>query len=859
MEASGIDGVVLDLKGLPVAHATVRAVARGDNGQRGDVLAGVRATDERGGFSLDVAVGDYVVTASSLGAAPSSAVVVVSPKSRSHVSLKLGTAAPTIKGHVTDMNGGPVVGALIIAAPVPGVLSADDEHAVAAISDPSGAYAMTAPLGRYLITARHPDYVGVSRSVEVGVDGATVDLSLAPGSALEGVVLEGEVPVSGATIDYEREVIRARMMEGAVAESTDQGEIASDHDGHFRITGLGGGRIVLRAHLADGRATPVPMEIDLGIAETKSDVKLHVIARPFISGRVVYLDGKPAPRAHLAMNSDHGVNLQNANDDGSFQLTSLRPGHYTISAHADDSLASDPVDVDVGTTVGAPVIIKVAHGQFVTGHVEPAQAADISEIASESEAGRVDPSRLHDMVSNMNYAQVRAGNDGTFRLGPLAPGKHTISARAADGRHGQVDVDVPTTKDIAIKLEAKGIISGRVVSADGKPVAGVTVSVSKGQPANHRSITMVNGLDASAERVPVDATGHFEIAGREPGDWELSVLDERSGVLALHGDAATTTQTANLPADVPRIEVTLTVDKPDGELHGRVIDKSGSAVSDAWVTIEWNDNSNGKGGLGLAKLPAPPEGADGDNSQSTTVMETSDGGARAGAIPSVLTGADGTFTFTGLRKGQYSVSAEANRGNSRGTLPSVITGTDASVTVVALATITGVVASGGKPVTDYSITAKGPMTKDLEIYALDGSYSLAGLTPGDYVVEVHSADGSGKTSVSVTEGKTATANIAIAQDGTITGTVVDSKGAPVAGVMVVAGPRQAPGSMSVTLHAEPPKTDASGHFSVTTEAGLHTLLIMPTPTTGWIQQDFELKDGATMDLGKLIAPAPGKH
>ena len=852
-EASGIDGVVLDAKGAPVAHATIRAVGRGDNAQRGDVLAGVRVADERGEFSIDVAAGEYVVTASNVGAAPGSAVVAVNPSSRSRVSLKLGAAAPTIKGHVTDMNGGPVVGALIVAAPAPGILSADDEHAVATTSDASGAYAMSAPMGRYLISAMHPDYVGVNRSVEVGVDGVTVDLSLAPGSSVEGVVLDGDHPVPAATIDYHREVTRVGMMQGVVASSTDEGETIADRDGHFRITGLGGGRIVLAAHTMDGRTTPGPTEIDLGIADTKSDIKLRVVARPFITGRVVYLDGKPAARANLSVNSGRNMTTATAGDDGNFQLTGLSVGHYVITAHADDSLSSDPVQVDVAANAGAtaPIIIKIARGQFVTGHVEPAEAADVFEVVAPPDGMAVDPESLHELVAGLRGAQIRAGNDGSFRLGPLAPGKHTLGARAADGRHGQVEVEVPTTADVAIKLEAKGIIAGHVVAADGKPLVGVTVSIAKAQAAGHKSIMLVNGLDASAERVPVDDKGYFEIAGREPGDWNLSVLDERSGALALHGDAAATSQLATLPADAPRVDVTLTVDKPDGELHGRVIDKSGSVVADAWVTIEWADDSDAMhGGKG------PPSG---DGPQSTMVMESYGGGARAGSIPSVLTAGDGTFAFTGLRKGHYSVTAEANRGNSRGTLPSVATGSDASVTVVALATIAGVVTSGGKPVTDFSITATGPMTKDIDVYALDGSYAIAGLNPGVYTVEVHTDSGSGRTSTTVAEGQTATANIAIAQDGTVTGSIVDSKGAPLANVMVVAGPRQAPGTMSVTLHAEPPKTDATGHFTVTTEAGLHTLLVMPTATNGVIQQDFELKDGETLDLGKLIAPAPGKH
>ena len=861
---SGIDGHVVDATGAPAPRAMVRAVARGASDDD-NIFAGV-ASVITGNYTLDLRAGDYIVTVSAVGTAPSSVAITVPTGGRIRVNLQLGAAAPIVKGHISDMNGGPVVGALIIAASSPGILSADDEHGVIATSDATGAFELSAPVGRYLISAQHPDYVGTTRSIEVGSDGLTVDLSLAPGSVIEGVVLDGSTGVAAATVEYHREVERVGMLENTFAASTDQGTKVTDADGHFRITGLSGGRIVLSAHADDGRATGAPTEIDLGIADTSSDVKLHVIARPMIRGRVVYLDGKPAVRANVSVQASRNIDDVSVADDGTFQIVGLSPGQYKLTAQAEDSLKSEALTVELKNAAVASVVLKVARGEYVNGRVEPPMAADVFEVRAAPQGGRFDESRNQ---SAADVVRVRSENDGTFRLGPFAPGAHTIGARASDGRHGEAVVQLPTTASVAIALQGKGIIAGQVVASDGKPLTGVTVSIAKINAENSANVTIVNGMNAAAEHAPVDATGHFEIAGREPGQWSLAVLDERGGLLNLHDDARSTMQTVTLAADAPRVDTKIVVDKPDGELHGHVIDKSGNAVADAWVTIDWV-SQNGESTFGsfannIANAPPPrkpkaepppplSDSDDNDDQQEMTTMtfENSSDGVRAGAIPAVLTSTDGSFSFTGLRRGYYRVTAEANRGASRGMLASVMTGSDAKVAVVSLATITGSVTIDGGPVTDFQLEVRGPMSKERDVYSPDGSFSVTGLDAGKYEVSVHTDTGSGRATVSVAEGQTATVHVALRLDGTIVGVVVDANQQPVVKALVFVAPQLRSVSETTSTNHGVYLTDSTGHFSTPSEAGAMKLTVMGTRKTGMVELEVDVPSGSTIDVGTLV-------
>src|SRR5690349_19928583 len=146
--SSGIDAIVKGANGEPVAGAVVRlGGGGGDDDRDGDRVP--RATGGDGRVSFDVAPGHYRVTAALKGRAPAEGQVDVPAGSRATVELSLGAAAPVLRGTVSDATGGGIAGAIVSVATMPGVLGADHERAVAALTDAQGHFETSVVPGRY--------------------------------------------------------------------------------------------------------------------------------------------------------------------------------------------------------------------------------------------------------------------------------------------------------------------------------------------------------------------------------------------------------------------------------------------------------------------------------------------------------------------------------------------------------------------------------------------------------------------------------------------------------------------------------------------------------------------------------------
>jgi hypothetical protein len=221
-------------------------------------------------------------------------------------------------------------------------------------------------------------------------------------------------------------------------------------------------------------------------------------------------------------------------------------------------------------------------------------------------------------------------------------------------------------------------------------------------------------------------------------------------------------------------------------------------------------------------------------------------------VPPVLTGPDGRFELTHLRRGAYDVIAEGAKGQARGSQPNVEPDADITIRLAPLTELTGTVTANGAPVSDFTVELTGAAARTQRFLAADGHFTIARVDPGAYDVQVTAKEGTGHTPVTIAAGQHADVQVALIGHGRITGKVVDASGAPVANAPVVTVPDPGKGPLAITINGPPETTAADGTFAIDAEPGKRLLIVLGGGGP-LVHQPVEVKSGDAIDLGTLVA------
>jgi len=452
----------------------------------------------------------------------------------------------------------------------------------------------------------------------------------------------------------------------------------ADAGGAFVLEGLEPGRHRLRVEGADIFTAEVRF-----VAVPSDGIRIAVARRVELSGAVMDA-GRAVAGATVTIESDAigGRLIQQSDADGVFAFDLLPEGSYLVWAHHGDLAARSITAPRLGAGPFAPLVLTLEPATIVVGRVvDRATGLGVAAaVALEPAGGGTDAARFG-----------RSDDTGAFRIEGVPHGRWTLDAWAP-GWLSAGALELEAGRGVPeVELVGGGIVEGRVLDGQGRPVEGARVT-------GTGVVALGRGVEASAD---VDADRLRRFSGFAPAP------------------AAAAPAAAGPPGDFtsdPRFV-------PRGEL-----------------------------GVLLGPLPFPPAVPGAAVVPSTIVGAAATGNAASGRPatawsiepeplapepayePTWVTGADGRFRLTGLEAATWTLVAIAP-GLAEGrsapvplTLGQIVTGLEITMTPGTFL-VGRVTSTRGPPIIGATITvtpkgARGDLGRVLAVTDLDGRYKL---------------------------------------------------------------------------------------------------------------------------------------
>jgi len=409
-----------------------------------------------------------------------------------------------LTGTVVDEANAPVAGATVTVTSQP---------PRTATTDQDGAWAIKELLPRpYRLEAHKDDSFARLGNVVPQTTPRPIVLRLTLGAEVRVRVVDGktQAPIAGAHV----------QIRGADSSAT-----STDDAGWARFRGAPPVEAFVIAASKDGW-TSARKIVGAGLAARDAQVFHVELARATtVSGRVVDQSGRTIANATVVATSDEAGAPTDPTSDGvrtdsrgEFTLRDVAPGNVSVKAFHPDFRAGAGTQVAVlANAPVAQVIVTMRRalsvsGRVVDGNGQPAPWAEVHAYADKQT-----------MWNEAGGRHLVADGAGEFRIDGLPPTTIRLVASTADAASSQPrHIDLAPNHDVtdvSLVVDLDGEISGVVIDAQHKPIAGVAVIC---QPAEAKRVAVrCPGFETT------DADGKFHLGGLGGGTYKL--VATRSG------------------------------------------------------------------------------------------------------------------------------------------------------------------------------------------------------------------------------------------------------------------------------------------------------------------------------------------
>lgn len=532
---------------------------------------------------------------------------------------------------------------------------------------------------------------------------------------------------------------------------------------------------------------------------------------PALEGVVKGPDGKPVEAARILARPTSGLDetLGTSTDaSGRFRIALKIAVPHTVRIEARGLAARTLEKVQPGT----PLTVSLQRGASIEGNVrDGATGAPVSGARVEAREQRARGLSLP-WDPAVGFVEAVSDARGRYRIEGLAIGLHTVSA-SARGFTASARASVPTGSHADLYLFPGASVTGVVRDLQGRPIAGAQVMAEPEEP----------DFGGSSPRVlSTDARGRFDVPGLKPGSYTL--VARRRGLA---------------PGWVPKVVV-----EPGDDARADLVLTPGARVVGRLV--------------GATERPVAGR---------VSVQET-DGRTAPSALAESLrgeAGLDGRFAIDAVPPGQH-VLAVVAPGHAPRRVEVEVRNGDAQADVGDVALETGLTIRGRvrdkarAPVAGASIYAYQRWS-DLGTPAearseVDGSFVLAGLSPGAYQLRVK-ASGFGGVDREVDAGAE-NVELVLEPAGAILGTVTDEAGEPVESYRVTARAVRREGPVLTSPPRSASVGSADGRFTLDDVAeGTYVLVIAAPERASATVSAVRVTSGATTDVGRVRLGAGG--